>query len=259
MMKPLLALLMVILTVGCNGPNSKYEEFGNRVNTRAFGHKYAQPEYEDEWTLGPGDVISIQIANNTDLDSLQPILADGTVQVSYVGPVKVAGLTTEQIQSKIQLLLSPYIRGVSVVVTPQRIVSKRIYVFTTELRGGIRARALPLQGDYTVLDLVADVGGIDFLADDCHLKVIRGDPRHPQVLDINVYDMFVNGYTAGNIQLRPDDIVYFQPSFFARIAQTLYQATLPLKSLSLNLSEAADTVLFIQTGRLPRRRRGTGF
>jgi len=250
----MMAAVMTLLSA-CNGPNSDYNEFEDRVNTKGLGHKYAQPDYEDEFVLGPGDTLSIQIANNPTLDSQQPILAEGGIQAPFVGQVKVAGLTSSQIQNKLQILLSPYIRNVAVVVVPLAIVSKKIYVFSTDIQGSLRARSFPLPGDFTLIDLVSAVGGITFLSDGCHVKVIRGDPRHPKVLDVNLYDMIINGYTAANIRLRPDDMVFFEPTFFARIAQTLNQVTLPLRVISQSFRDAADTVLFLQTGTIPNNRR----
>ncbi|MCA9320582.1 MAG: polysaccharide biosynthesis/export family protein [Planctomycetes bacterium] len=253
-MKRLLIVVVVgLMGAGCsNGPNSTYEEFGTRVNTSGFGHKYAQPEYEDELVLGPGDTISVQIANNPDLDSIQAVQIEGSIQVAYLGPVKVAGLTPSKVRDKLQLLLTPYIRDVSIVVTPVQIISKKIYVYTTDEKGGLRGRAFPLQGDLTLIDLITEVGGFNELSDDCHVKVVRGDPRHPTVWNINVRDMIENGYTAGNVPMRPDDIVFMQPTFFARIAQTLYKVTQPIRVLSQSVSDTAQSVFFLQNGTLPR-------
>lgn len=252
-----MACLLVLLVAGtaCNGPNSKYEDFGDRVNTRGFGHKFAQPVDQDELVLGPGDTVTIQIANLPELDSTQPLSIEGNVQAPFVGLVKAAGLTPTQVRDKLVVLLTPYVRDVSLQVIPIAITSKRIYVWTTGRFGELTGRAVGLQGDMTLMDLMTMVGGNSML-DDCHIKVIRADPRHPEVLDINFREMVLEGYSAGNIQMRPDDIVYLPPTFFAKIAQTLNTLTLPLRVVSRSLRDASTAILFVEDGVVPRGRRG---
>ena len=246
-------LVVLMLLPSCNGPNSTYEEFGDRVNTKGFGHRYAQPEGQDELVLGPRDVVGIRIANNPDLDSNQPIRADGKIIMPWVGDVEVGGLAPTQIRDKITILLTPYIRDVSVQIIPLAINSKRIYIFTTGQFGELVASALPLQGDYTLVDLVSDIGGINEFTDDCHIRIVRADPRHPKPLDINLRDIVTNGYSAANITLRPDDIVWFPPTLLGRISQTLSRVTLPVRVLSRGINDVGNAIFFIEEGGVPRR------
>ena len=253
-MRHIAVLLAVLLVAACsNGPNSKFDEFGERANTRGFGHKYAQPENADELVMGPGDTINIQIANNPTLSGTQPIRAEGAITMPWVDAVKVAGLTPTQIRDKIEILLSPYIRNVTVQVVPVGIVSKKIYIFARDIDGALQIQSLPVMGDMTLLDLFASIGGVPTLADDCHVKVIRGDPIHPHVLNINVRDMVLNGYTAGNIQMQPDDIVYLPPTFWARVAIAVRQVTSPVRELSNSLRGVVDTIDIIQGNGRGRR------
>ena len=252
----LVAVLALAFAPSCaNGPNSTYEEFGRRVNTEGFGHKYAQPDDAEELVLGPGDTLDIQIAHNPNLSGAQPVRIEGVITAPFVGNVRVAGLTPTEIQEKLQVLLNPYIRDVTIQVTPIAIRSKVIYVYATDRFGALRGRMVPLGGDMTLIDLITQIGGVPFLADDCHVKLVRGDPRHPKVLNINVRDMIVNGYTAANVQLKPDDILWLQPTFFARLGQALTQVTFPLRAVATAIRDGATTYFFLQDGTLPRRGR----
>lgn len=247
-------VLTVLMVTACsNGPNSKFEEFGTRANTRGFGHKYAQPDNNDELVMGPGDSINIQIANNPQLGGTQVIRVEGAITMPWVDKVKVAGLSPSQIRDKLEILLSPYIRDCAVQVVPIRIVSKRIYIFARDLNGALQTQALPVTGDMTLIDLFTAIGGVPVLADDCHVKVIRGDPVRPKILNINVRDMVLNGYTGGNIQMLPDDIVYLPPTFWARVAIAVRQVTRPVRELSNSLRGIVDTIDVIEGN--PRRGR----
>lgn len=247
--------MMLGLVSACsNGPNSKYEDFGERINTEGFGHKFPQPENEDELVMGPGDVLDMQIANSPDLSSAQPIRVEGVITAPFVGDVKVAGLTPTQIRDKLAVLLTPYITDVSVQVIPISIQSKVIYVYSTDRLGGLIGGSVPVGGDMTLIDLITILGGVSPGADDCHVKVTRGDPRHPKTLNINVRDIILNGYTAGNIRMRPDDMVYMPPAFYAKVTQFLNQVTSPIRVLSSTLSSASTPIFLITEGTLPRGR-----
>lgn len=239
-------LLTLLGLVGCtNGPNSSYEEFGDRVNTRGFGHKYAQPDGQSDPVLAPGDEISVEIANNPDLSSKQPVQQNGTIVAPFMGEVKVAGLTTSQVRDKMAILLAPYVRDISVQVIALNLRSKNIYVYTTGQYGEIKGKKVRLEGDMTLLDLLSSFSIAD---DDCHIKVIRADPRHPKVLNINVRDIIVNGYSAANIPMQADDIVWMPPTVWAAFAQSIAYALYPVQVVFRSAREGVGTYYFIERG-----------
>ena len=68
------------------------------------------------------------------------------------------------------------------------------------------------------------------LDDDCHVKVIRGGVRDPRVLVVNIREMYTLGYTGGNIQIRPDDIVVVPPTLLGYIARFVAGVSAPFES-----------------------------
>lgn len=254
----LVACLLLVSLLGCNGPNSKYRELGERANTESFGHRFAQPDDEDDLTLGPGDIINIQVANLPEFQSQQPVRFDGRITGPLGIDVKVAGLTPQRVSDKLTILLNPYIRDVRVQVITVQVTSKNLYLYTTGRYGELVGRRMPLEGDMTLLDLMTMIGGVPQLADDAHVRIVRGDPRHPKKWDINVAEMILEGYTGGNIQMKPDDIVFLPPTFFARIAQAINVATLPVRVISRGIQDMASTYYFIESGGIPRRRGNYG-
>lgn len=247
----------IVLSGACsNGPNSTYEELGSRVNTRGFGHKYGQPEDLEEPVLAPGDVISVEVANLPELSSKQPVSYDGSIIAPFIGNVKAAGLTSTQVRDKLTVLLSPYIRSPTIQVIPVALDSKNIYLYTTGPYGELIGRKIPIYGDMVLLDLITDLGGFNLPDDDCHVKVIRADPRHPVTWNINVRDMIVNGYSAGNVHLKADDIVWLPPSIWARVAQEVNFALYPVQVLFRSAREGVGTFYFIERGGSRRGNRG---
>lgn len=247
----IITTLFALALGGCvNGPNSPYEAYGDRVNTEGFGHKYAQPEDEEALVMSPGDTISVQIARNPEISTVQQIRFEGVIQMAYVGDVKVAGLTPLQIRDKLTVLMSPFIRDVVIEVAPLEITSKNVYLFSTDQFDNILVEALPVTGDMTLVDLFARLGGMPDGADDEHVRLLRGDPRHPKVYNINFRDLAENGYTAANVRIRPDDMIWLPPTFFFRITQNVNKFTRPLQELQRPLISASQLRQFIENGQV---------
>jgi polysaccharide biosynthesis/export protein len=246
-----ITIALAIIAGACtNGPNSRYEDFGNRANPEGFGHRYAQPDNEDELVMAPGDTIQVQIARNPELSTIQEIRYEGVIQMAYIGDVKVAGLTPTQIRDKLTVLMTPFIQGVSIEVAPLAITSKNVYLFSTDQFDNIIARVFPVQGDMTLIDLFAQLGAVPDGTDDEHVRLIRGDPRHPDVLNINFRDMVSAGRTAANVQLKPDDMIWLPSNFLYRVTQAVNRVTRPLQQIQRPLISIDQIRSFIENGRL---------
>ncbi|MEE9393064.1 MAG: polysaccharide biosynthesis/export family protein [Planctomycetota bacterium] len=251
-----IGLLAIVGLVSCsNGPNSKYEDFGDRINTEGFGHKFAQPDDVDELVLGPRDSVNIEVANIPEASSAQVINANGAIEMYFVGQVKIAGLTPSEAENKIRILITPFVKSPTVRVLPISQNSQKIYFFTRDVDGTLRGGSTPYQGDTTLVDLMIEVfDGAPAFADDCNIKVLRADPRHPQQWIINFRDIVVNGYSAANIQMKPDDIVWLPQNTFARIQSALFTVTRPLRVLSQTLRSADDYRFLAEEGEFRSQR-----
>ena len=131
------------------------------------------------------------------------------------------------------------------------IQSKNVYVIAKGVDGDISVGKVPVTGDMTLIDLLVDAnGGFPAFSDDCHVRVLRGDPMHPKVLDINVHDMLVNGYMAGNIRMLPDDMVYFPPDFWGKLTILTRRTTRPIRELSNSVRGISTAVDLLQDGKI---------
>lgn len=91
------------------------------------------------YAVGPGDVVQVIVYGHPKLNNPmgndngggvqgQLVSADGTMYFPYVGEIKVAGLTLEQIRRKISRNLTDYIRQPQVDVRVVRFRSKRVFI-----------------------------------------------------------------------------------------------------------------------------------
>jgi polysaccharide biosynthesis/export protein len=120
-----------------------------------------QPTCESQirstYLLGPDDQLEISGPELTEPGN-QPsrIDGDGYVEVPLVGRVLVAGLTVQQAEEKLNILLRRYIREPQVVVNVAEVHSQPVSVLGAVNTPGVHQ----VQGQKTLLEMLALAGGI---------------------------------------------------------------------------------------------------
>lgn len=236
-----LALLgLLVLLTGCqNGPTSTIEELGQDANTWGFGRRYPHEPYENEFTFGIGDEVVVTIPALPDLPPSQVVRLDGKITLPLINNVVAAGLTPDQLRRKLLLRFEEYLtEPESISVSIGQVQSKVYYIVYQEPSTGTSTiQSMPITGDLVLMDAFVGVP-LTVLNDDCHVKVIKGDPRNPRVLTINLKDIYSKGLAAGNVPIQPDDIIYVPPTVFGRINTVITAITLPLTGV-FRLSQSA--------------------
>jgi polysaccharide export outer membrane protein len=83
----------------------------------------------DRYVVGPQDNLSISVTDETDLSGKYRVDTDGTLTFPYLGRVPVAGLTLEDLQSRLtSLLKAGYIKNPQVRVEVDQYKSRSVYV-----------------------------------------------------------------------------------------------------------------------------------
>jgi hypothetical protein len=232
---------------GCSysGPNSTFEELGSEANTKGFGDLYPPDNREPgEFTFGVGDQVVVSVSTVPDYDGPYTVRLDGKIFVNDIGDMQAAGLTPRDLQRKLENRLAAYLRPpFSVTAAVGNVVSKNYYVAAHNPGvGGYTVRRVPHTGDVTLFDVWVNMGSPStLLDDDTHVKVVRGDPRRPVVHTINVREILVAGNTAGNIQIKPNDIVYVPTTVWGKFNEVMQGLSLPFTGL-LRISSTVVSV-----------------
>lgn len=180
----------------------------------------------ERYTVGSPDVLEINVAHAPELSCRNVIAPNGRIDLGRLGKLRVEGHTV----SEIAKLLADKLR-----VPPQhvevRVVefhSQVIYVFG-EVNGS--QRAVPYQGQETVLDLLQRSGGITAGAAPEKVHVVRSrisDGERPEVFHIDLAAIVMNQDDRTNIRLQPFDQVHVGETGQSRLEKCLPRWLRPL-------------------------------
>jgi polysaccharide biosynthesis/export protein len=155
-----------------------------------------------QFTLGPADIIHVNVWKNTDLSQTVTVGPDGFISLPLLGDVHVAGTTANQLAKDLSSRLSAYVVSAQVTVSVVEIRSRQVYVMGQVGKPG----GYPLISPITVLQLIAQAGGLGTFANRKGIIVLRGTSGNPQRLSFN-YVAAIRGDNKQNIVLQPGDTV----------------------------------------------------
>jgi polysaccharide export outer membrane protein len=193
------------------------------------GRKMALPPYRIE----PPDLLLIEFLRTENVPQLLRgqflVGPDGSVNLGIYGSVLVGGLTIREARDAVAQVLSerikptkekdkagketgkeiPLVDEVNVDVLAYN--SKVYYVITDGAGYGAVVHRLPVNGSDTVLDALAQVGGLPPVASKKKIWVARANLGHPganQILPVDWKAVALHAETRTNYQLAPGDRVY---------------------------------------------------
>lgn len=190
------------------------------------------------WEAGTGGVFATPTsdiatggATRTSPIPEQVVAKDGSIAVPYAGRIKVAGLTTEAVESAIVKALSGRTSQPQALVTLTHSISH-----TATVTGDVTNSArVPLSGaGDRLLDVIASAGGIKV---PIHEAVI-GLSRNGTTLNVPMQEVVAN--QKENVFVRSGDVVtvYRQPLSFTAVGATGRNAVIPFDASGLTLEEA---------------------
>ncbi len=136
---------------------------------------------------------------------------DGTVSLGLYGSVRVTGLTLPEAKAAIEAQLSQYLEKPEVAVDVLAYNSKVFYVIYDLGGSGQTVARLPVTGNETVLDAVAQLNGLSAVSSTHHIWVARPAPACngcDQILPVDWCGIVRRGESTTNYQLLPGDRVF---------------------------------------------------
>lgn len=135
---------------------------------------------------------------------------DGTITLGTYGRVRVAGLTLAEAKRAVEAQLSERLLDPVVSVDVQNYNSKLLYVVMDGGGAGQSVYRLPVTGNDTVLDAIAQVNGLTAISDVNRIWVSRPAPAGAghQILPVDWREITECGGSATNYQLMPGDRIF---------------------------------------------------
>ena len=164
----------------------------------------AEPEFADEYRIGVGDRLSINVWRNDDLSIDVPVRPDGKISVPLAGDVDVGNKTPEEVSATITERLAVYIRDpyVTVIVTD---MDSEQYRNRVRVTGAVENPvSLPYRQGMTVLDLVLEAGGVTEFANPGRATLYR---ESGESLALRLDRILNRGDMSTNFPLRRGDTI----------------------------------------------------
>jgi polysaccharide export outer membrane protein len=155
-----------------------------------------------QFALGVADVIHVNVWKNTDLSQTVILGPDGFVTLPLIGEMHVAGMTANQLGRLIESKLKAYVVNPQVTVSMVEIHSRRVFVLGQVTKPG----SFPLIAPITVLQLIAEAGGLNTYANRKGIFILRIDNDTTRKIPFNYSDV-IKGNAKQNLNLQPGDTV----------------------------------------------------
>lgn len=204
---------LALLLAACAGPSSKSVTAPAAapvpvVVKNEIDPALLQPD-TSMMTLGPGDVIEIELLGSPESRTTAKIGPDGKIYFSLLPGLDVWGMTLPETKARLEHELSKYQTSPRVALTLRAVGSKQVWVLGRLNKPGI----YPITGPTTLLEAIAQAGGTsrsesqistEELSDLRHSFVVR----RGEFIPVNFDRLLRHGDLSQNIYLQSGDFVY---------------------------------------------------
>ena len=161
----------------------------------------------EEYKLGIGDAVEVNVWRNPDLSVAVIVRPDGKISVPLAGDVYVDGVSTDGLSKIIEERLSSYIRNPKVTVIVSNPTSAE-FIHRIRVTGAVAAqKSIPYRKGITVLDVILEAGGVTPFANSNESKLYRQTTDGAKVYPIYLNDILEKGILDSNYTLYPQDII----------------------------------------------------
>jgi len=195
--------LTIMLFLGCasQGPVETSEPIQQSVENQ-------------EYYIGVGDSLTINVWRNEELTLATPVRPDGKISMPLIGDVQASGLTASQLSKDLQAKLLNYIRNPQVTVIVNAPDSAG-YQSRVRITGAVETPlSLPFREGMTVLDLVLEAGGLTEFARGNKARLFRKTDEGVKAYSVRVQDILNKGDLSSNYELAPSDFITIPERLF---------------------------------------------
>ena len=173
------------------------------IGTPVIADDRPESSVGEEYLLGIGDVILVQVWKEEELSGEQQIRLDGRISLPLIGDLKAVGVSPEELAAQIEKHYRLTLAEPSVTVTLKQ-SNQRYYVVGQVQQPG----EFPLDSHLTVLQALARSGGFLEWAKTSDIAIIRRDAEGGEkILPFNYDTMLRRGDLSNHLLLAPGDTI----------------------------------------------------
>ena len=178
-----------------------HDIFNNEDLTFESSMNIATPQ---NYKLGPGDEVNIDIWGASQESISETISPDGYVTVEDVGLIQLGGLTVSQAKARLKNVLGARYKESRIELT-----IGQTRTITISVVGEVKVPGTyTLSAFATVYNALYMAGGPNEIGTLRNIKVYRGGRL---LSNVDVYDFLLNGHLTGDVRLQDNDIVTVGP------------------------------------------------
>jgi len=155
----------------------------------------------DEYRVGPGDKLRIEVYKDPQLSQSVQVRPDGKITLPLIGDMEATGRTPIELRDTIAKSLKDYINNPTVTVIVVEALASQVFVMGEVTHPG----TMQLHGPTTILQALAMAGGFKEFANTKDVKVLRPSGSGVETIKFNYKDV-ING-DAKPFYLRSGDTV----------------------------------------------------
>lgn len=189
----------------------KYMDDRNKKKVKVFGRDIFnnkeltfEPEMNiatpQNYRLGPGDAVFIEIYGASQKTIEGTVSPDGTITIEGFGPVQISGLTVKEANSRLRSTLGKRYSSSKISLTVGQTRSIMVNVMGEVNNPG----TYTLPAFATVFHALYMAGGTNDLGTMRNIKVYRNNRL---VSTVDIYDYILNGKLTGNVRLADNDVI----------------------------------------------------
>ena len=161
------------------------------------------PLAQNEYIIGPNDVLKIHVWKQPELSTTVPVRSDGKISTPLINEIQASGLTPSELRDDITEQLDKYIAEpiVSVIVT--EINSLKISVSGNVNSPGI----FKISEKVSLIEAISLAGGVNRLGNTKKIRIVRMENGTKKIYQVNYKAIVFDGEINQDIYIFPGDCV----------------------------------------------------
>ena len=178
-----------------------HDVFNNKYLTFESSMNLATPQ---NYRLGPGDAVNVDIWGASQESVTETISPDGTITIEGIGVIQLGGLSVSQAKTRLKSVLGPRYQGSQIELT-----LGQTRTITISVMGEVKVPGTYTMSAFaTVYNALYMAGGPNEIGTLRNVKVYR---RGKLLSNVDVYDFLLNGKLSGDVRLQDNDVITVSP------------------------------------------------